>query len=152
MPLPEIVMNLCIIRDTNRVLLGQKKRGFGIGRWNGYGGKLLEGEMIEESMIREVKEESTLDLLEYEKRGEFYFHFPDCIRHVHIYEGTKWNGEPQETEEMSPKWFTINEIPLGEMWPSDKTWFPLFLERISFLGKASFDASYNLLDIKVAKV
>lgn len=31
------------------VLLGMKKRGFGAGKWNGFGGKVQPGETIEEA-------------------------------------------------------------------------------------------------------
>jgi len=34
-----------------------KKRGFGVGKWNGYGGKLEEGESIERCATRELEEE-----------------------------------------------------------------------------------------------
>jgi ADP-ribose pyrophosphatase YjhB (NUDIX family) len=40
-------MTLCIIRDGDSVLLAEKKRGFGMGFWNGYGGKLEPGEASE---------------------------------------------------------------------------------------------------------
>ena len=43
---------------NERVLLGQKKRGFGMGKWNGYGGKAKEGETIERSARREFFEEA----------------------------------------------------------------------------------------------
>mgnify|MGYP001560708223 FL=1 len=36
-------MTLCIIHQHSKILLGMKKRGFGAGRWNGFGGKLLSG-------------------------------------------------------------------------------------------------------------
>lgn len=34
------------------VLLGMKKRGFGAGKWNGFGGKVQPGETIEEAARR----------------------------------------------------------------------------------------------------
>ena len=46
-----------------------KKRGFGEGRWNGYGGKIKEGETIEESAIREIEEESLMKVMKLEKKG-----------------------------------------------------------------------------------
>ena len=35
--------NLCFLLKDGKVLLGMKKRGFGAGKWNGFGGKLKEG-------------------------------------------------------------------------------------------------------------
>ena len=34
------LFTLVLIRDSDRILLGLKKRGFGKGRWNGFGGKV----------------------------------------------------------------------------------------------------------------
>ena len=44
-------------KDKKRILLGMEKRGFGKGRWNGFGGKLLEEETVEEAACREINEE-----------------------------------------------------------------------------------------------
>ena len=38
---------LAFVLDSRRILLGMKKRGFGAGRWNGFGGKVDPGESIE---------------------------------------------------------------------------------------------------------
>lgn len=143
------IMTLCIIRDGDRILLAEKKRGFGVGFWNGYGGKLEVGETIEEALIREVKEESGLDLLEYEKRGEMDFLLADgAIKEVHIYEGVKWIGDPIETEEMRPEWFLISAIPLDIMWPSDVFWYPFFLKREYFRGQITFDENKQVISKK----
>ncbi len=40
------------------VLLGMKKRGFGAGKWNGFGGKVEKGESNTQAAIRELEEES----------------------------------------------------------------------------------------------
>ena len=51
------MLTLCIPIKENGVLLGLKKRGFGSGRWNGFGGKVEEGETIEQATLRELDEE-----------------------------------------------------------------------------------------------
>ena len=48
---------LLIIKKENKILLARKKRGFGLGKWNGIGGKIEENETPEEAMIRETEEE-----------------------------------------------------------------------------------------------
>ena len=46
------ILSLVLIRESARVLLGMKKRGFGQGRWNGFGGKVEKGETILQGAIR----------------------------------------------------------------------------------------------------
>ncbi len=56
------LLTLCIIYQYPKVLLGMKKRGFGAGRFNGFGGKVENGESIEEAAKREVVEEVGLNV------------------------------------------------------------------------------------------
>jgi 8-oxo-dGTP diphosphatase/2-hydroxy-dATP diphosphatase len=66
-----------MIYQPPKVLLGKKKRGFGTGRWNGFGGKVEEGETIEESAKRETREEAGIDVSDLEKVGIIEFEFQD---------------------------------------------------------------------------
>ena len=34
------LLTLVFLREGGKVLLGMKKRGFGVGKWNGFGGKV----------------------------------------------------------------------------------------------------------------
>ena len=44
---------LVLITDRfQRILLGMKKRGFGSGKWNGFGGKVEPNETIEDAAKR----------------------------------------------------------------------------------------------------
>ncbi len=135
------ILTLCIVHKHPRVLLGMKKRGFGSGRWNGFGGKVEEGESIEESIKREMKEESGVELKDLKKIGIIDFEFmnnPETLE-VHIFKSTSFKNEPMETDEMAPKWFYIDEIPFSEMWSDDVHWMPLFLKDKKFKGKFLFD-------------
>jgi 8-oxo-dGTP pyrophosphatase MutT (NUDIX family) len=48
-----------------------KKRGFGVGKWNGYGGKLDEGESIEQCAIRELEEECSIVSHNMVRKGRY---------------------------------------------------------------------------------
>ncbi len=137
----KLVTNLLIIHQHPRVLLGMKKRRFGAGRWNGYGGKVLDGESIEESLIREVEEEAGVRIQEFEKVGILDFKLEETGEEieVHLYKGHKFTGELKETEEMTPKWFNIDEIPFTQMWPTDMYWMPLLLKGKKFRGQVVLD-------------
>jgi len=149
-------LTLCIPHEERRVLLGMKKRGFGQGRWNGFGGKLEEGESIEQAAIREAKEECGIDIQKMDKVGVITFVWPQKESQedleVHVFKVKSFAGEPIETKEMKPQWFHLDEIPFTEMWQDDPHWFPYFLQNRKFKGRFSFDNNDKLLDIEVKEV
>jgi 8-oxo-dGTP pyrophosphatase MutT (NUDIX family) len=113
-----------------------KKRGFGAGKLNGYGGKVHGGETIEEAAVRELREEAVIDAKpsDLEKVAEIDFFFSDVPKvknwdqTVHVYFLRKWIGDPQETEEMKPLWYELNVLPMDRMWVDDPYWLPAVLE------------------------
>jgi 8-oxo-dGTP diphosphatase/2-hydroxy-dATP diphosphatase len=128
-----------------------KKRGFGAGRWNGFGGKVQKGETIEKAAKRELQEEAGVVAKKIERLGivDFEFRNNSEILEVHIFKGHGIEGKLQESEEMKPRWFHINEMPFEKMWPDDKHWFPLFLEGKKFRGKFLFDENDNILNMNL---
>jgi 8-oxo-dGTP diphosphatase/2-hydroxy-dATP diphosphatase len=133
-------MTLCIVRQGDKVLLGMKKRGFGAGRWNGFGGKVDTGETVEQAARREIKEEAGIEVKDMDKVGviDFEFQGKPGILEVNIFRSTDFSGEPVESDEMKPQWFDIDHIPFAEMWPDDIHWLPLFLVGKKFTGHFLF--------------
>lgn len=123
------------------VLLGMKKRGFGAGRWNGFGGKVIDGESIKSAAQREVLEETGLAIKHIEKIGVINFKFQDGSPGVeaHIFKAIDFDGKLIASEEMKPKWFHVNNLPFQEMWPADAYWLPLLLNGKKFQGKFLYD-------------
>lgn len=130
-----------MVHQGSKLLLGMKKRGFGEGRWNGFGGKLNDGESILDAAVREMKEEVGITPLDLEERGVINFEFENDpkILEVHIFSVTKFTGETTETEEMRPQWFETDKIPYEQMWSDDVHWLPLFLQVKKFKGTFLFD-------------
>jgi len=117
-----------------------KKRGFGAGRWNGFGGNAEGGETPSETMIREIYEEAGIKVSKLIERGVLNFAFignGDTIE-CHFFHITKWSGEPIESEEMRPQWFEVGKIPYNNMWPDDRYWLPLLLGGKKFKGSFLF--------------
>jgi 8-oxo-dGTP diphosphatase / 2-hydroxy-dATP diphosphatase len=139
------LMTLCIIRKENKLLLGMKKRGFGEGRWNGFGGKVDDNETINKSAIRELKEEVGIIAQELEKVGILAFEFEndEKLLEVHVFLVKNFSGDIIETDEMRPGWFDIDNIPFDKMWSDDIFWLPLLLENKKFKGKFLFDKPSN---------
>jgi 8-oxo-dGTP pyrophosphatase MutT (NUDIX family) len=138
------------------VLLGMKKRGFGAGKWNGYGGKVEAQESITDALVREVKEESALTIHSSNTTQiahlKFYFEYVPIFE-CHTFLITEWSGTPIETEEMKPQWFSVENLPFNEMWTSDINWLPLALAgnkvsaTIVFDNKGEVVKKYTVNDI-----
>jgi len=142
---------LCFLIKEDEILLAMKKRGFGIGKWNGVGGKVQEKETIKEAAIREMKEEIgvVVNLEQLENVGSIKFYFnnkPEWNQHVHIFFVRKWHKEPRESEEMKPKWYRHKEIPFKEMWSDDPHWLPKVIEGKKIEGEFYFDSDGNSFD------
>ena len=148
------VATLCFIHKDSRILLGMKKRGMGVGFWSGFGGKVKEGETIEEAAKREVKEEAGIVPLNLEKRGVLKFQFEGRheILEVHVFSCSNFEGEIRETEEMKPGWFKLEEIPFEKMWPGDKHWLPLLLEGKNFEGKIFYSTDKKVIDYRIREI
>ncbi len=145
---------LCIVHQHPNVLLGMKKRGFGMGRWNGFGGKVTPNETIEEAARREFQEEAGIEVSDLNKVAIIEFEFqgnPETIE-MHVFRSEIFSGEPMESEEMKPQWFHVDEIPFSEMWPDDIHWIPLFLAGKKFKGKFLFGEADTILAQELTEV
>lgn len=126
-------LSFLIRGDKERsVLLGRKRRGFGSGKWNGFGGKLEPGEPPREAAAREIAEECLLvvqpdDLVSAGRVTFFFPAQPEFDHDVNVFVATSWRGEPGETDEMTPAWYAVQALPFGEMWRDDAHWLPLVL-------------------------
>lgn len=126
----------------SEVLLGMKKKDFGAGKWNGFGGKVKEGETVEEAAVRELAEESGLRTTPaaLQRVADVQFYFADApIFHCHAFRTTSWEGEPVESDEMRPEWFKLDALPYEAMWESDLHWLPQALAGTLVRALCRFD-------------
>lgn len=141
------LVTILFLKNGDQVLLAMKKRGFGMGKWNGVGGKVDAGEDIAAAAIRECQEEIGVTPINPLLVGKIKFYDkadPNFGHHAHIYLAEKWQGQPTETEEMRPKWFATKDIPYEQMWADDPHWLPLVLQSKLFTGTITLDG--NRLD------
>lgn len=124
----KILATLCIVHDDEKILLGKKKKGLGIGKWNSFGGRVEENETIEDAAHRELYEEADIRPKKLDKCavltliGEAV-----CDMEIHVFKAIGFTGTPKESDEMSPQWFNHADMPYEDMWSSDIHWLPKIL-------------------------
>ncbi|WWD21709.1 hypothetical protein CI109_106196 [Kwoniella shandongensis] len=130
-----------VVDNVNaKVLLGLKRRGMGVNLYNGFGGKCEPDETMAQCAARELSEESGLipndGGLHY--KGVLYTSRPPTkaggsrkqMIKIHLFACVSWSGEPVETEEMSPEWFDLTDLPTDRMWPEASMYLRPLLQSI----------------------
>lgn len=103
---------------------------------------------------RELQEESGLTVDNLDKIGNIKFEFvgETELLDVHVFRTDTYNGEPTESDEMRPQWFDIDKIPFSKMWADDVMWFPLMLQKKTFLGYFKFKGHDLIIEHKLEEV
>ncbi len=116
---------LCYIERDGKYLMlyrNKKPRDPNAGKWIGVGGKLEEGETPEQCLVREVREETGLELLGYRYRGKIFFlsdQWEDEI--MYLYTATEFAGEVSEScSEGELRWIPLEEISGLKLWEGDR--------------------------------
>lgn len=148
-------VSLCFLVHEDKVLLAMKKRGFGKDRWNGVGGKPDKNETMIQCAVREAREEINIDAKNSRKVASLKFYFPleplsnEWNQEVIVYLIDEWEGRPKETEEMKPRWFSINQLPFHKMWSDDVLWLPHVLAGKRVKAEFMFDADQNISEYSI---
>ena len=94
---------LCLIEDGSRVLLQDRVKA----DWKGYtlpGGHVENGESFVDAVIREMKEETGLDIYEPKLVGVKQFPIEGGRYIVMLYKATKFSGEVVSSDEGRMEW------------------------------------------------
>ncbi len=141
---------LCFIINENKILLGKKIKGFGMGKYLGIGGKIERDEGVLSAVVREMQEEVGITPIDPQKMAQLEFYFPEQANRekweqcVHVYLSSAWNGKIVASEEMVPKWFELQEIPYSKMWADAKYWLPRVLQGERLHGQFVFDSQLSV--------
>ena len=100
---------LCLIEDGSRVLLQDRVKA----DWKGYtlpGGHVEKGESFVDAVIREMKEETGLDIYEPKLVGVKQFPIEGGRYIVMLYKATKFSGEVVSSDEGRMEWVEYSRL------------------------------------------
>lgn len=127
-----IQTTLCYIEENGKYLMLHrifKEKDVNKGKWIGVGGKFEYGESPEECLLREVKEETGLTLLNYKLRGILTFLCDQQDpEYIFLYTADQFEGELQTCDEGVLEWIEKEKIPELNLWEGDLKIFELLKE------------------------
>lgn len=131
---------LCYINNGKSTLMMhriKKKNDMHKGKWNGLGGKLIPGETPEECIIREVKEESGLDIKNPILKGIITFPKFDEIDDwmVFVFTCKKFSGKIIECDEGILEWILNDKLKNLNIWEGDKIYMKWLANHPFFSAK-----------------
>ena len=129
---------LCYIEKENKYLMlhrTSKKKDGNKDKWIGVGGHFEKGESPEECLLREVKEETGLELTSYQFRGIVTFisdEWPD--EYMCLYTADRYTGDIGNCDEGELVWVEKGKIMDLNIWEGYKIFLKLLTENQPFFS------------------
>lgn len=132
------ITTLCYIENEHQVLMlhrVKKDQDPNQGKWIGVGGKLESNESPKDCILREIKEETGVEVSNLILRGIVTFILPKWENELtFVYTATCAGGELKLCEEGDLKWVNKSEVMKLNLWEGDRCFVPLLLEGHEFFS------------------
>ena len=129
---------LCYIKkEDSYLMLHRIKREHDINKdmWIGVGGHFEEGESPEECLLREVKEETGLQLEHFQFKGMVTFQMETGFtEYMCLYEADSFYGELIECEEGALSWVPMDKLLDLNLWEGDYIFLDLMQTNTNFFS------------------
>ncbi len=150
---PVMLATLCYLRRDGHTLMVHRNKNAGdihAGKWNGLGGKFEPGESPEACVIREVREESGLQVADPRLRGLLAFPgFKESDWYVFVFTAEEFTGQLIDSPEGELRWVPDAELADLPLWESDRIFFP-WLEGGPFFSASFRYQGERMLDYQVS--
>lgn len=134
--------------NKNNVVVTKYKTQKNLDYYDIPGGKIEAGETSPEASIREFKEETGIQIINQQYKGNVIIEYPNMVFDFDVYIAKEYDGTPSEFEENYSMWINIDELlNQDKKIPSIEILKYINLENIKL--KIYVDENHNILKIEV---
>lgn len=130
---PMRLTTLCYIEKDGRYLMlhrVKKAEDENAGKWIGVGGHLEADESPHEGILREIREETGLEVSDLRLRGIVTFILPAWGNELtFLYTARTNTEEVAACDEGTLRWIPVEEVDTLPLWEGDRVFLPLLRER-----------------------
>lgn len=111
------------------------------GKWNGLGGKFERSETPEECVIREIKEESGLTIVDPKLKGFITFPLFDGVHdwYVFVFVADQFSGELIDSDEGKLEWIPDENLFELNLWDGDQIFMEWLVDDKFFSAKFFYE-------------
>lgn len=141
---------LCYIERDGKYLMmhrTKKEKDINQGKWIGVGGHFEANESPDECLLREVKEETGLELMDFECRGIVTFlSAKGLTEYMFLYTSNDFAGQLTSCDEGELQWIEKEKLFDLELWEGDRTFLGLLQMGAPFFSlKLEYDEEDQLI-------
>ncbi|TSC85261.1 MAG: Adenylosuccinate synthetase [Microgenomates group bacterium Gr01-1014_16] len=120
---------VCFLQKDNQLLLALIEYSPTDMKWTGIGGWSEVGESLEDAVVREIAEETYIEVNKNDLRKVAEIGTLETFQ-LNVFMAYKWSGKikPKEPSVKELKWFPVNKLPFPQMHPGSDKWLPKVLE------------------------
>ena len=134
--------------NKNNVVVTKYKTQKNLDYYDIPGGKIEDGETSPEASIREFKEETGIQIINQQYKGNVIIEYPNMVFDFDVYIAIEYDGTPSEFEENYSMWINIDELlNQDKKIPSIEILKYINFENIKL--KIYVDENHNILKIEV---
>jgi len=108
-----------IIRDGNKIFATQRGYGKFKSFWEFPGGKIEEGETLEQALVREIREELDTEIIVGELFDTIEYDYPEFHLSLNCFWAEILSGNLTLKEHEAAKWLTKDQLESVEWLPAD---------------------------------
>jgi 8-oxo-dGTP diphosphatase len=118
-----------LFNSEGRVLIAQRPSGKHMaGGWEFPGGKLAESEAPYAGLVRELREEIGVEVLEAEPLIAYAYEYPDKCVWLDLWRVLRYAHAPRSLDGQALRWLALEELPTAPLLEADRPMVEALLE------------------------